>query len=181
MTPARYPDGMETRFAAECRAVAGRRLEGYAAVFDSPAQIGAFVERVAPGAFTATLAARKDVRALVDHIDTQLLARTSSGTLQLAQDSRGLHFSIAVPDTTLGRDVLAMAERNDLSGCSFGFRVISEAWPTRTSRELHSVDLAEISILHTLPAYSQTSVAARARALGRAEAIARLRALAVTL
>ena len=165
---------METRFATEIRAT-GRRLVGYAAVFNVPAQIGGFAETIKPGAFRAALAGGVDVRALVDHNDNALLGRTRSGTLRLKEDSRGLAFELDVPNTTLGNDTLAMAERGDLSGCSFGFTVPAggDAWPTRATRELRSVNLLEISILHRLPAYDATTVAARA--LRRETAAARLR------
>lgn len=164
MSPARYPNGIEVRAAVELRAISGRRLEGYAACFDVEACIGEFREVIRPGAFLATLAnAANDILALVDHEPGALLGRTSSGTLKLAEDARGLHFEIAVPDTQLGRDVLAQAERRDLGGCSFGFRPTEEHWPARDLRELRSVDLVEISIVRAFPAYTQTSVVARSR------------------
>lgn len=163
MSPAaRFPDGLERRAAVELRA-AGRRLTGYAAVFSTPAKIGSFTETIAPGAFRKSLASRGDVLALVDHDPSRLLARTNSGTLRLAEDSRGLHFDLDVPDTTLGRDLLAMAERRDLGGCSFSFRVKDEAWATADQRELRAVDLLEISVVQSWPAYAATTVEARMR------------------
>ena len=165
MGPARFPDGLERRAAVEVRAVAGRRLEGYAATFNTPATIGRFVEVVQPGAFRASLTTPgRDVLALVDHDPSRLLARTSSGTLRLAEDGRGLAFALDVPDTQLGRDVLTLAERRDLGGMSFGFRVIEETWPAADRRELRAVELVEVSVVHAFPAYSQTTVQARARA-----------------
>ena len=161
--PARFPNGLELRAAAEIRA-AGRRLEGYAAVFNTPAPIGSFVETIAPGAFRASLAAAGlDALALVDHDPGRLLARTRSGTLRLVEDARGLAFDLDVPDTQLGHDVLALAQRGDLGGCSFGFRVDRDAWPAHDKRTLLAVNLVEISIVHAFPAYAQTSVAARSR------------------
>lgn len=178
MGPARFPDGMERRAATELRAVAGRRLEGYAATFGTPAAIGVFTETIRAGAFRASLARPGlDVLALVDHDPSRLLARTASGTLRLTEDARGLAFVVDVPDTTLGRDVLALAERRDLGGMSFGFRVTDEAWPAADRRELRAVDLVEVSIVHAHPAYAATSVQARARALGTADALARRRFL----
>lgn len=162
MTPARFPDGTERRAAIELR-VAGRKLEGYAAVFNSPAQIGGFRETVLPGAFRATLASNPDILGLVDHDPARLLARTRSRTLRLAEDARGLTFELDVPDTHLGHDVLALAERGDLGGASIGFRIRTEAWPARDRRELRAVDLIEISVVHAFAAYSGTTVAARAR------------------
>lgn len=165
MSPARFPDGTERRAAIELRAAAGRRLEGYVATFGTPATIGPFTETIAPGAFRASLAAQADILALMDHDPTRLLARTSAGTLRLAEDARGLRFELDVPDTQLGRDVLVQAERRDLGGMSFGFRVKDEAWPARDRRELRAVDLVEVSIVAAFPAYSGTSVTARARGL----------------
>ncbi len=179
MTPARYPDGTERRAAIEVRAVAGRRLEGYAAVFSTPAPIGPFFEVIRPGAFRASLLnPARDTLALVDHDEGRLLGRTSSGSLRLLEDARGLAFALDVPDTTLGRDVLALAERGDLGGASFGFRVLDEVWPAANQRELRAVELLEISIVHSWPAYAQTSVTARSRGQGMSAA-ARARTLAM--
>ena len=75
-----------------------------------------FHESIASTAFRDSLASGADILALVDHDAGRLLARTSSGTLRLGTDSRGLHFELDLPETTLGRDVLALAERRDLGG-----------------------------------------------------------------
>lgn len=140
---------------------AGRKLEGYAAVFGAPATIGSFVETIAPGAFARTLRSNPDILGLVDHDTTRLLARTGSGTLRLSEDTRGLHFEMDVLDTQLGRDILAMAERRDLGGMSFGFRAQDETWPSADRRELRAVDLMEISIVQAFPAYGETTIATR--------------------
>lgn len=144
---------------------AGRRLAGYAAVFDSPAHIGGFSETIRQGTFTRSLTAKTDILGLVDHDPSRLLARTGSGTLRLSQDSRGLAFELDLPDTALGRDILALAERRDLGGMSFGFKVApgGDAWSSPTQRELRSVDLAEISVVQAWPAYRTTTVEARAQ------------------
>lgn len=176
MSPARFPDGLERRAAIELRAT-GRRLEGYAATFGTPAQIGGVSETIQAGAFRASLAARGDILALVDHDPARLLARTSSGTLRLSEDARGLTFELDVPDTQLGRDILALAERRDLGGMSFGFRVKDEAWPTRDRRELRAVDLIEVSVVHAFPAYGATSIQARSKGIGAIDTLARRRFL----
>jgi HK97 family phage prohead protease len=154
---------IERRAAAEIRRD-GRRLEGYAAVFNVEARVADFVETVAPGAFTASLADGRDILALVDHDARAVLARTRSGTLRLAEDSRGLAFSLDVPDTQPGRDALALAERGDLGGASFGFRIPKggERWDGNR-RTLARVELLEISVVSSFPAYAETSVSARSR------------------
>lgn len=150
--------------AYELRADAeARRLTGYAAVFNEDTRIADFTERVAPGAFTATLAAGADVLCLVDHNAEALLGRTKSGTLTLQQDQRGLGFMLQLPATTLAADILALAQRGDIGGASIGFHVERETWPAPDRRVLQAVELVEISIVRSFPAYSGTIVSVRSR------------------
>lgn len=155
---------IERRASFEVRAAAGRRLQGIAAPFGKEARIGDFVETIRRGAFASSLKDGRDILAMVDHDATRVLARTKSGTLQLRERDDGLHFDIALPETTAARDVLALAERGDLGGMSFGFRVRNggESWQGKR-RELTDVELVEVSVISAFPAYSQTSVSARAR------------------
>ena len=157
-------DTIEHRVLATAIRAQGRRLVGYAATFGTPAEIdGRFVETIRSGAFADTLNKREDVLALVDHDASKLLGRTASGTLRLNEDTRGLAFEVDVPPTTLGNDVLAMAERGDLGGMSFGFRTLADHWTDQRTRELRSVQLVEVSVVHAFPAYPATSVQARTR------------------
>lgn len=151
----------EVRAAAELRA-SGRRLVGYVARWDNPARIGTFTETVKRGAFASSLASGDDIIAMADHDPARVLGRTRSGTLTLREDEQGLAFDLAVPDTATGRDLLTLAERGDLGGCSFGFTVDTggDHWQGDT-RELRSVKLHEVSIVQSWPAYGQTSVEAR--------------------
>jgi len=140
----------------------GRRLEGYAALFGVRASIADFQEEIRQGAFSTHLSSGLDTLALVDHDPSRLLARTRSKTLRLSQDSRGLAFDLDVPDTTEGRDILALAERGDLGGMSFGFTVPpgGESRANRV-RVLESVRLHEISVVQAFPAYDGTVVTPR--------------------
>ena len=154
---------MEKRIATEVRA-SNRKLIGYAATFNNETRIGSMTEVIRPGAFRASLEANRDVLCLADHDHTRVLGRTKSGTLKLSEDARGLHFELDVPDTATGRDILALAERNDLGGMSFGFNVPEDGQSWQGSkRTLSRVDLAEISVVSAWPAYQQTSIEARAR------------------
>lgn len=141
----------------------GRKLAGYAAVFDQETRVADFTEIVRPGAFRGSLAGR-DILCLVDHDPGRLLARTSSGTLRLEEDAKGLRFELDLPDTSEGRDILALAERGDLGGMSFGFSVPKggELWQGKR-RELRHVTLHEISVVHAWPAYRGTTVEPRAK------------------
>ncbi len=141
----------------------GRRLEGYAATFNTEARIGErFIETIAPNAFAASLNKGNDILALVDHDPSKMLARTRSGSLRLSQDSRGLAFDLDIPDTQAGRDILALATRGDLGGMSFGFNAIEDEM-IGDKRELRSVELIEISVVQAFPAYDGTIVNARSR------------------
>ena len=164
---------LERRAVLEVRAF-GRRLEGIAAPYGSATRVADFTETILPGAFRETLADGHDIVALVDHDRTRLLARTRSGSLRLGEDATGLRFELDVPDTTAGRDVLALAERGDLGGMSFGFRARpgGERWEGRR-RELRAVDLLEISVVHAWPAYSATEVHARSKIPPRLAALRR--------
>lgn len=152
---------LERRAVTELRA-SGRKLEGYAALFGREARIGSFVETIAPGAFRSALTG--DVLALLDHDQGKVLGRTRSGTLRLSEDTRGLAFSLDLPDTAAGRDVLALAERNDLGGMSFGFTVPKggDSW-SGERRTLRTIGLKEISVVQSWPAYPDTELALRSR------------------
>jgi len=140
----------------------GRRLSGYAATFGTAAHINDFTETILPGAFQKSLSAGKDVLGLVDHDPHRVLARTKSGTLRLSEDMRGLQFDLDLPDTSYARDILELVTRNDAGGMSFGFHVLEERWDG-DHRELRSVDLCEISVVSSHPAYGETVVIARSR------------------
>lgn len=149
--------GVETRAEDE-----KRTLVGYAAVFNSDADIGGWwTERIAPGAFAESISG--DVRALVDHDMGRVIGRTKSGTLRLSEDSKGLRVEIDIPNTTDGNDLWELVERGDISGMSFGFSVTKQSWdetidpPTRT---IEAVDLFEVSAV-AWPAYDDTEIGKR--------------------
>lgn len=146
----------------------GRTLTGYAARFNSEANIGDFVEVIRQGAFARTLAAPSavNIRAIYEHDDTALLGRVGAGTLRLVEDDVGLAFELDLPDTSLGRDLAELVKRGDVAGCSFGFMVAKDSWMPGPMRELRDVDLFEIT-LTSRPAYDSTSVSLRSLAFGR--------------
>jgi HK97 family phage prohead protease len=142
-------------------------LDGYAAVFRQETVIGDyFRETIEPGAFASAIKGA-DVRGLFNHDPNHVLGRTASKTMQLIEDETGLRYVIKPPDTTLGRDVMALVERGDITGSSFGFTVKRDSW-TRPSkpgelplRTIHEVDwLRDVGPV-TFPAYEETSVSAR--------------------
>ena len=152
---------IERRRAVDFSTAPGRKLTGYAAVFGQETRVAGYTESIRRGAFAASIQDR-DILALVDHDPARLIARTRSGTLRLEEDIKGLRFELDVPDTTEGRDILTLAERGDLGGMSFGFTVSKggEHWNGQ-KRELRSVTLHEISVVHSWPAYGGTTVEPR--------------------
>ena len=154
-------------------------LEGYASTFNQPYEMGLYRETIAPGAFRKTLTEAPDVRFLINH-EGLPLARTTSGTLELAEDSTGLHFRAELDpsDPDVAR-ISPKIKRGDLSQCSFGFRTIKDEWTSdyseRTMRELSLRD-GDVSVV-TYPANPSTS--AKLRASARAMAAAPLLAMIV--
>ncbi|MGO4564805.1 HK97 family phage prohead protease [Rhizobium sp. 2YAF20] len=140
----------------------GRTLTGYAALFGSPTNIGGmFIEQIAYGAFTRALSG--DVHAVLNHDFGRVIGRTTSGTLRLKQNAKGLLVEIDLPDAPDGQTALELVKRRDLTGMSFSFVPVVEEWddsgdlPVRTLRE---VELFEVSIV-ARPAYADTSIALR--------------------
>ena len=144
----------------------GGQIEGHAAVFDQlSVDLGGFREKIAPGAFAASIK-DDDVRALWNHDSNLVLGRNTAGTLTMSEDKEGLSIGIDPPDTQAGRDALVSIERGDVSEMSFGFRVQEESWedegdpdkiPTRTLEKVQLLDVSPV----TYPAYPQTAVDVR--------------------
>lgn len=148
----------------ESRKVEGRKVTGYAAVFNrwSHPLFGYFRERIHPDAFKNTNFT--DAVANYNHDDGQILARTSSGTLNVTTDENGLKFEFEMPNTTLGNDLLVLTERGDVAHCSFRFTVKSDKWEKSKLKEIEEdrtlleIDNVYDVSLVTRPAYPQTSV-----------------------
>lgn len=153
---------------AELRAAddAPRRLEGYAAIFNSASgDLGGFREMIAPGAFRRTLAENADVRALWNHEAMYVLGRTTTGTLRLSETAQGLWMAVDLPETQYASDLLALVRRGDVSQMSFAFRKIVDEWQRGDDlplRRLLDVDLFDVSPV-TFPAYEATNVVVATR------------------
>jgi len=159
------PEREVRSFSVELRAApdgSGRKIEGYAAVFDEDSEDLGFYERIAPGAFDE--ADMGDVRALFNHDPNYVLARSASGTLSLEIDERGLKYSFDAPDTTFGNALLKMIRSGDISHSSFAFTIAEDAWEERDGREVRTIEkvhtVYDVSPV-TYPAYNQTSATAR--------------------
>ena len=148
-------------------------IRGYAAVYDSESQdLGGFVERILPGAFDDVLKNNPDVFGKYNH--SRVIGRTSSGTMKLTVDQRGLRYEIAPPRSAA--DVVELIERGDVRGSSFAFRTggQNERWYKdergRMVREIRKFDfLGDAGPVDT-PAYLATETYVSKRALEMAKA-----------
>ena len=161
-------DGTENRRIAfsnmEVRAMGdGTKLVGYAAVFDSPSEPLPWTEYVKRGAFTKTINDGADVRLLIDHEGVPL-ARSTSGTLTLTEDDRGLLVESELdPTNPDAARLISALRRGDISQMSFAFRTIKDSWNNdRSVRELREVQLFDVSVV-TFPAYESTVAELRAK------------------
>jgi HK97 family phage prohead protease len=144
----------ETRFqTAELRASKGKNpvIYGLAIPYNSPTDLGAFTETIAPGAAAASVrevqAGKRQVHALWGHDEKLIMGSTRGGKLSLRETERGVEFTLDA--SRLTRQQLDAVRDGDL-GVSFGFRVVKDDWhesPNGTSRTVTALDLFEISLV----------------------------------
>jgi uncharacterized protein len=162
------PVGIETR------ADGAKVITGYASVFyvegDQGTEYQLFTdlkERIMPRAFNRALTEKHNAAALFNHDPNMLLGRVASKTLKLSKDQRGLKYEVTPP--TARADVVEAIERGDVTGSSFGFRVLEQKFKTERDeadnpvdiREIHSVELLDVAPV-VYPAFQGTSVGIRA-------------------
>lgn len=142
-------------------------VEGYAAVFNQPTNIGdVFSEVIAPGAFRSALARKDDVEFLINHGGLPI-ARSTAGNLTLTEDSHGLHMRAVLDaaDPDVQRLVPKMRARM-LDQMSFAFRALDQEWETPADgldvRTIRDVMLFDVSVVNR-GAYPQTEIALRSR------------------
>jgi len=141
------------------------RIEGYFAVFNTNYEIApGLSESIAQGAFSRTLQGG-DIRALINHDTTLVLARTKAHTLELREDERGLWGSVLInPNDQDAMNLYSRVKRGDVDQCSFGFEIVNEETDFRDDGSVHwtikDVDLFEVSAC-TFPAYEATNISAR--------------------
>lgn len=98
------------------------RITGTASEVNKWYDVGWFEERVVKGAFDDVLG--DDVRALFNHDPNLVLARTKSGTLDLAIDKKGnLTYSYQTPNRSYAKDLEDTVKIKDVDQSSFAFRV----------------------------------------------------------
>ena len=132
---------------------------GYASVYDSRSNnLGGFYEFVERGVFNEDLINSSDVRSLINHDPNLILARSTSGTLKLSADERGLKYEFEMPETSYGKDLAISMKRGDITQSSFAFTVAEDDWSTddegNNIRTIKKIDrLYDVSPV-TYPAYN---------------------------
>ena len=136
-------------------------IEGTAIVFNAPADMHGYSERIAPTALDGV--DLSDVTLLVNHDGAGIPLARSPKTLALTVTGSGLEMRAELPDTEQGRSVYEAVRRGDLSQMSFAFDIARQTYDQqkreRTITEIGRV--YEISIVNRA-AYPQTTVQARA-------------------
>lgn len=169
-----------------------RYVSGYAVVFEqySAPFWDEIVEIVSRTAFDNT--DMSDVVMVVDHSrqvgDVLARSKNGEGSLEISIDDIGVKFRFAVPDTSVGRDVVALIERGDITECSFAFWVRKDSWSYDMMVEGKRYDvrriedvarLADLSIVvngqypQTSVGIDERSLAMRARELARPKDVVR--------
>jgi hypothetical protein len=136
MTPVHFtfPLSIE-KFADSGREGGGRFLRGHAAVFGQKSHdLGGYRVEIAPGAFSQVLAQNPDVHLVWDHDTRYVLARTTSGTLELKQDAHGLSVWASLAPTSYADDLAILMERGDVDQMSFACDIGHDEW-TQTGKD----------------------------------------------
>lgn len=137
------------------------QIAGYAIVWDTPSTNLPFIEVIESGSLNDVDLSK--VLALYNHDFANVLGRVDSGTLKLDVDDHGLHFTLDIDDTTLGRDVYTQIKNGNLKGLSFRFTIADggETWKNVNGKPVRYISaissMREISIV-SVPAYDDTSV-----------------------
>jgi HK97 family phage prohead protease len=148
----------------------GRTLEGYAAVFNSPADIddllGTYTEVIKPGAFKRTLEHRPSPPLLFNHGRHPLIGNMPIGAVEeIREDDRGLYFRARMFDNWLIEPLTEAIRERAVKGMSFRFEVAKggESWNRNGAKHVRSV--REV-VLHEIgpvvyPAYADATAALR--------------------
>ena len=138
-----------------------REVEGYAVVFNQPADLGWFTEEIDPHAFDE--ADMSNVYLLGNHDENIVLAGTSNNSLRWDIDQNGVFQRSDIIDTSLGEDWLKLVKKGLINKQSFAFSIAKggEEWSERNGKEhriIRKIDRVYDFSLVTYPAYPTTSV-----------------------
>lgn len=145
----------------------GNTLVGYAAVFDSPAEIasweGDFTETIRKGAFRRTLRQRAgQIRSQFDHGMSEYSLPIGVPTV-MREDDHGLYVEIELDTDPWVQQTLKPKLGRSITGMSFRFSVTDDEWnDAGDERLIREVKLSEVGPV-TWPAYEATTLGVRSR------------------
>lgn len=124
---------------------------------------GKVIEVIEQRAFSEAIKRADNIKMLLDHDKTRVLASTREGTLKVREDEIGLRAESVVTD----RDVIEGARAGKLKGWSFNMYNIADDLEERAGqlpiRHVKSFDMNEITlVMERVPVYSATSIEVRA-------------------
>jgi HK97 family phage prohead protease len=122
----------------------GLTLEGYAAVFDTDTEIrsweGNFLERIQRGAFRKTIREKTPVMQF-DHGSHPMIGSIPLGVVEsLSEDDQGLFVRGRLSDNWLVQPVRDAIASGAVSGMSFRFDVVRDAWADVNGKKITDVD-----------------------------------------
>lgn len=147
----------------------GAHITGYVNVTEKKSRPvitphGRVIEEIEPRAFERALSRAGNIAVTVDHDQSRAYASTGDGTLELYEDSIGLHANVLIRDETL----IELAKKGCIRGWSFGMYNVKDELEPRADglplRRIKDLDLDHVTlVVHKNPVYSATSVELRAQ------------------
>ena len=147
----------------------GAHITGYVNVTEKKSRPvitphGRVIEEIEPRAFERALSRAGNIIVTVDHDQSHAYASTDDGTLELYEDSIGLHANVLIRDETL----IELAKKGRIRGWSFGMYNVQDELEPRADdlplRRIKDLDLDHVTlVVNKNPVYSATSVELRAQ------------------
>lgn len=149
------------------------KIEGYVNITNTPSDVilsedgEPFTEKIEKGAFKKALDQQQnDINLLFEHDKAMILASTKNGSLELAEDEKGLFIKATLLKSKLSEHIYELISKNFLEGMSFGFICKEAEMDTdengNVQRVVKNLQLIEVSIVQQ-PAYNDTTLSTRSK------------------
>lgn len=124
---------------------------------------GRFIEIIEQRAFQRAIDRAQEIKLLLDHDKSRVLATTADKTLSVKEDNIGLRAETVITDP----HVITAAKAGQLRGWSFGMKNVKSEFEERAEqlplRKVKDFDMPEITlVLNKVPCYQSTSIELRA-------------------
>lgn len=140
------------------------KLSGYAVLFDTKSKLmnmygQEYFTKI--GKDSLYVAKNDDMKLLLEHDHTQILAREKNGSLKVFSDDKGIRFEAELGNSMLQRDVVELVRQGIYTQMSFGVLIDEQSWeefsdgpPVRT---ITKGQMFEFSVVSS-PLFEETSV-----------------------